>query len=262
MSEDIKNLFIIQNSEKHVSPKYFIHPNAVVHYSIISKENIDVIKKNSKFKIVTREDFVNKDDVTHLIVGKTEEVSIKILYAILKGIFVVEESCKCMYFYVYVLYFVFCFVGIPHYIKTDNKTLAFSFLEKKLQETYEKSIFNNLQKFPRLFDGMNFHILDHNKPYKIYNMEFKKQDLVKLIEVGGGKQLHRAPALRTVEGTFFYPFHIDRNSDLTTCTNYIIYQENQPPQLLYNMKELRHKSSKWLIDCILNFSIITKNITL
>lgn len=87
-------------------------------------------------------------------------------------------------------------------------------------------------------------------------MEISKLDLAFLIEVGGGQLLHRAPALRTVEGKHNYPYHIRRKSDEEVCSNYIIYVENNPPELLYRMKELKHKSSRWLIDCILNFSIL------
>lgn len=119
----------------------------------------------------------------------------------------------------------------------------------------QTSINNSLKKNPRLFHGMNFHICDTNQ-LRIYNLEIKPNDLATLLKVGGGNILYRAPTVRTVETKLLYPFHVDRNSNLSQCANYIIYMLNQPT-LCYNMKELQHKPARWIIDCILNFKILT-----
>lgn len=147
--------------------------------------------------------------------------------------------------------------GICSYSKSNNNLISFKYIPQEFKEACDASLLNNLKKLPKLFDGMTFYISDHNTPCEIYKMKVTKQDLVNLIKAGGGKILYRAPALRTVEGIKFYPYHIERTSDLGMCSNYIIYLESNPPQLLYKMKELRHKSSRWLVDCILNFSILT-----
>lgn len=142
-------------------------------------------------------------------------------------------------------------------MKTQEVKNSFNYFPERFQDILGKSTLNNLRKKPRLFDGMNFYIVDHQKPIRIFGIQLSKSDLMKLIAAGDGKNLHRAPALRTVEDGFFYPYHINRNSDLTVCSNYIIYDEEKPPKLKYNMKELRHKSSRWLIESILSFEIIT-----
>lgn len=128
-------------------------------------------------------------------------------------------------------------------------------MPNKVDLKIREAINNSLQKNPRLFHGMNFHIADTNK-LVIYNLEIKATDLTTLLKIGGGTILYRAPTPRTVESKFLYPYHIERNSSLSQCANYIVYMCN-PPELCYNMKELQHRSATWVIDCILNFKIIT-----
>ena len=114
---------------------------------------------------------------------------------------------------------------------------------------------NKLKQLPKLFDGINFHIIGHKSSVIIHGMKVYKKDIINLIESAGGKVLTRPPAERTADSNVSYPYHVDRSSILSTCCHYIIYNKDNAPQLLYQMKELRHKSSTWLIDCIIKFCV-------
>lgn len=67
--------------------------------------------------------------------------------------------------------------------------------------------------------------------------------------------LHRPPATRTCETEFAHPFFAPIGAGTYRCCNFILFAENNPPSLLYKMNELQHKSSKWLIDCVMKYGI-------
>lgn len=131
------------------------------------------------------------------------------------------------------------------------------FIPNARKDNILKAVENNLLQNPKLFNGMYFYIIDYkNKSHELYGKQFHKNDLALLIEIGGGELLRREPALRVAEGVKNCPFHLKSCPTLKECSYYIIYIEQYKPKLCYNMKELRHKSSRWLLDCILNFEIL------
>lgn len=114
---------------------------------------------------------------------------------------------------------------------------------------------NRLLKNPELFSGINFHITGHKNPIEIHGAVFKKYDLITLISVGGGTILKREPTVRTIESNNSVAYHL-RGTQYSECRHYIIYDHKNPPVLMYSMKELIHRSSEWLINCILEFKFI------
>lgn len=111
---------------------------------------------------------------------------------------------------------------------------------------------NRLLKRPDLFHGINFHITGHKKPVVIHGVSVKQQDLIKLVTCGGGNILKRAPTPGTVENKNAIAYHL-KDTKYKECKYFIIYDHRNPPQLLYNMKELLHKTSEWLLNSILEF---------
>lgn len=114
---------------------------------------------------------------------------------------------------------------------------------------------NRLLKNPELFSGINFHITGHKTPIAIQGATLKRQDLITLVTVGGGTILKREPTVGTVDSTNAIAYHL-KGTRYRECRYYIIYDHREPPVLLYNMKELLHKPSEWLINCILEFQFM------
>lgn len=135
------------------------------------------------------------------------------------------------------------------------KIHPFEYIPEIYKPMITKSIRNNVEHKPKLFDGISFHLIDHDNKIKIYDTYFTKKNLILLIETGGGNVVSRPPNLSTVQNKVFQPYHAQNTEDLKFCCNYIIYDEDIEHELKYNMKELRHKSSKWLVDCILQFEV-------
>ncbi|KAK9696458.1 Ankyrin repeats (3 copies) [Popillia japonica] len=214
-------------------PKVYIDKDIVAYSRKLSRERITFLN-NHGVKFVNELDFRLKNEATHLIM-LDNVLAVEVLLAIVKGIFVVNESWMSI---------------LP------PKVLAFECIPKKYRCAIQNSIENNLQRKPRLFTDINFHIINHESEVEIYNMNVKKTDLRSLIEAGGGKVVLRSPALRTVENEMCLPYHARNSEQLKQCCNYIIYDVHNEPVLMYNMKELQHRSSKWLIDCILQFKIL------
>jgi len=184
-----------------------------------------------------------KKNLTHFVLKNTHKLSFKIMQAMLEGLqFLTEESVND---YIKGEYF----VNIPAHIFIRS--------DAKLNIGIRKAMISALLKLPKLFDGVNFYIEDHVKPVDVYHLKVDKEYLTKLIKAGGGRVLHRAPATRTCEEECVHPFFSKEGSGTYRCCNFIIYAEISPPPqgFLYNMNELLHKSSKWLIDCVIRYEI-------
>lgn len=89
----------------------------------------------------------------------------------------------------------------------------------------------------------------------IQGTTFTRQDLITLVTAGGGTILKREPTVGTVESANAIAYHL-KGTKYVECRYYVIYDHRDPPVLLYNMKELLHKSSEWLVNCILEFKFI------
>lgn len=132
-------------------------------------------------------------------------------------------------------------------------SLNFSYVPT-FKACFKKTLVNKLLGLPPLFDKMSFHVLKH-KPLKIEGMCLTTNDLVEIIKAGGGEVLRREPTPTSVQNTFS-AYHLMEHPDLKKCTNFIIFDEHDPPVLLYSMKELYHKSSKWLVQSVLKHKFI------
>lgn len=111
---------------------------------------------------------------------------------------------------------------------------------------------NTMLNCPKLFDGCSFYI-NHKKEVNIYSLTINEKFLKYLIELGHGRIIQREPTLE--DESLCYPYHTDKKSVFANCNKYIVFNGNEPPKLQYKVKHLRHVSSKWLIDCILKFSL-------
>lgn len=195
------------------------------------------VKKLKQNKIKIEENY-NPKKITHFIMRKNHKISVSILKAMLDGCSIrpqewIDDYLKGNYF-----------IDIPTY----------NFIRlTSLNNGIRKATLNKLLRLPKLFDGMNFFITGHTTAAIIYEMKVSKDSLVAIITSGGGKVLHRAPTTSICEEKVNFPYHASKSN--AKCCNYIIFQEERPPVLMYQMPELKHRSSKWLIDCAVNFTI-------
>lgn len=132
-------------------------------------------------------------------------------------------------------------------------TLNFSYIPT-FKPCFKVALINKLLGLPPLFDKISFHVLKH-KSIKIEGICFTTNDLVEIIKAGGGDVLRREQTPTSVQSTFS-AYHLIEHPNLKMCTNFIIFDENNPPMLLYNMKELCHKSSRWLIESVLKHKFV------
>ncbi|KAL1514247.1 hypothetical protein ABEB36_003534 [Hypothenemus hampei] len=197
---------------------------------------------NLRFKLIVLqvvEKLELKTRLTHFMIKRSHQLSFKIMQAMLEGYqFLTEESANNLAVHNY-------FIDIPNYTFMD---------EDDLNKGIQKAMMSSCLKLPKLFEGINFYILDHKKSIIINKLKVTKEYLSKLITAGGGKELQRAPALRTCETELAHPFFAPEGKTYRCC-NYIIYQDSKIPDLLYKMDELQHRSSKWLIDCVIRYEI-------
>lgn len=133
-------------------------------------------------------------------------------------------------------------------------TLNFDFIPT-FKPCFKAALFNRFLGQPPLFDKMSFHIMKHTKAIVIEELKLTTNDLVELIKIGGGAVLKREPTPSSVQSTIS-AFHLIDHPELKMCTNFIIYDERSKPMLLYCMKELHHKSSRWLIESILRYKFV------
>lgn len=119
---------------------------------------------------------------------------------------------------------------------------------------------------PRLFDGCSFFLRGVFKAPTA-----SKEDLIKLIKLGGGKVLHREPKVKDDDLTLFpsssivtslsrtpeVAYHAPANSTLSCCTEFIIYDSmscDQPKTV--HSPLLRTAPVTWLMDCISSFQLL------
>ena len=119
---------------------------------------------------------------------------------------------------------------------------------------------------PRLLDGCSFFLRGIFKPPTP-----TKQDVIKLIELGGGKILHREPKVRDDDVRSFpsspivtsiscapeVAYHAPANSTLSCCTEFILYDSMScdQPKIVHS-PVLRTAPVTWLMDCISSFELL------
>lgn len=189
---------------------------------------------------------------THLVI-KGKQLSLDILCGILKGLIIYDESSKLLCEF----YFTSCtnaIIIISEMMSSSQNvayTLNFDFVPS-FKRCFKVALLNRFLGQPPLFDKMSFHILKHYKPIIIDGLKLTTNDLVELIKAGGGAVLKREPTPSSVQSNFS-AFHLMDHPELKMCTNFVIFDERDTPKLLYSMKELHHKSSRWLIESILRY---------
>lgn len=178
--------------------------------------------------------------VTHFFIRKTHKISVKIFLAMLNGCLIVPQE------YIDNIIKDNYYIDFPNYVYIDNV---------KLNKGIQKAMLNSLLKMPLLFDGIRFFIHGHKKRIPVNEIKISKDDLSSLITAGGGKILPRAPTPTTCKDFRSFPYHSTQGYSSDRCCHYIIYEEDDPPAPLYQMPDLKHKSSAWFINCIINFGI-------
>lgn len=107
---------------------------------------------------------------------------------------------------------------------------------------------------PELFHGCNFYVAGNK--YVRDGFVFTRQDIIGLIEAGGGKVLKRRPDPEDLSD--LYPYHCQGR--LAKCSNYIIYLES-PLMPEYRFTQLHTLSAQWLLDSIEAFQLDFKSET-
>jgi BRCA1-associated RING domain protein 1 len=98
---------------------------------------------------------------------------------------------------------------------------------------------------PSLFEGCNFYF---HGDFKV----FAKDDLVKLVQLAGGKILRREPKLERLEELMQpSPFHAESN---LKCSHFIVYDENKP-KIIIKHEYLNTLNINWVFNCIDKFKI-------
>lgn len=236
-SEKIKNIFSENITYIDKTEELFYRKKINVYFYYIEESYKQKLTRSKLVRVIKEYD---AKKVTHFFIRKSHKLSLKIMVAMLDGCFMlpqewIDDFLKSDYF-----------VPIPNYNFISNP---------KLNSGIRKAMLNSVMKLPKLFDGINFFIHGHNNTVEIHNLRITKNSLISLITSGGGKILHRAPTPSTCENTFNYPYHSNINGKVSRCCHYLIYEEQNPPTLQYQMAEIKHRTSKWLIDCILNFTM-------
>ncbi|CAH1116762.1 unnamed protein product [Phaedon cochleariae] len=235
MDEDIQKIFINPPSCLERVEHLFCNKKIVPFCYYIENEYENKLKQ---LNIKIQNTYDKK--VTHFILRRTHKLSLKILIALLDGCTIVPQE------------WIDQFLKNDHFIPIPHYSIIFN---KKLNEGIQKALIFKLLKLPKLFDQLNFYIYGHKSVILLYNVKFNKDSLGNLIKSGGGKLLHRAPTPGTCDSVVKYPFHA-RNTTASKCCNYIIFDENSPPELRYQMPEIKHRSSKWLVNCIISYTLL------
>ncbi|XP_045467946.1 BRCA1-associated RING domain protein 1-like [Harmonia axyridis] len=220
-------------------PTVFLTNKIVVYCHSVDETYIDKFSLLENLKICKEFD-VRKPIITHLIVKRTHKISLKILLCLVGGIIIIPQE------------------WVEDLLKGNIKFLIDPILENcpELSKGIKDGIWNQLLNKPKLFDGINFYVEGPETDINIYNLSISKDFLRLLISTGGGVNLKRAPAPRTIGEVKCFPYHATSKSTIFGCNYIIIFNDNHPPKLQYKMRELQHKSSKWLIDCVINFKLV------
>lgn len=232
----IRKIFEEQFQEKELIEKLFCSKKFTPFCYYIDK---GYTQKLQEAKVKIEENYAAKK-VSHFIIRKTHKPSVKIFVALLEGCTIIPQEC------------INDFLKGNYFIPVPTYTFLYN---NELNAAIQKGMMNSLLKLPSLFDGIKFAITGHKSPVKVNDIKLNKESLVELIKAGGGVVLHRAPTPRTCENAMNFPYH-SNITKTSRCCHYIIYEENNPPMLTYQMSEIKHRSSKWLLNCITSFTIL------
>ncbi|KAH1015555.1 hypothetical protein HUJ05_013263 [Dendroctonus ponderosae] len=155
--ENSKSFNEMFKSPEEIYPKVFnvFLPGKVSLYCHSIDEAIKAKLEGCKhINVVNKVD--TKKVLTHFVIKKSHKLSLKIMQAMLEGLqFLnqedVDDYIKGQYF-----------INIPQHTFFTNK---------ELNDGVQKAMMSAILKLPKLFDGVNFHIEDHNKRVNVYNLE-------------------------------------------------------------------------------------------
>lgn len=249
--------FLKENKQKSkLIPTVFIREVIRVYIDDLDEFMEDRLEE---IYVVTFDHFVQYEDVTHYIINDDENyMTMGYLVALLKGVFIVSRDCEHLILsrIFRINTFFFPFTGIPPTAQENWLIDTLDYVPDDLKENIFRACENTYLNRPRLFSGMWFYVLDEPAEHQIYDMKLTKTDLITLIEAGGGFALRRKPTLPRIVENIFYPYHANIGDTKSECCHYIIYN-NLSDEEFFDSPRLRHKSSKWLIDCILDFVIVS-----
>ncbi|XP_044756176.1 BRCA1-associated RING domain protein 1-like isoform X2 [Coccinella septempunctata] len=237
--KDLLDIIANMETKKQLrKPQVFLKNRIIAYCHSIDEEYRDKFLALKNCKIISDFD-VKKSEITHLIVKKSHKVSFKILLCLISGVIIVQQD------------------WVEDILNGSTKFLTHPVLETfpELSDGIRMGIINELLNKPKLFDGINFYLEGPDSVVDIYNLHITKDFLRVLISAGGGINLKRAPAPRTIQEIKCFPYHATQASTVFGCNYIIIFNDNHPPTLQYKMRELQHKSCKWLIDCVINFKL-------
>ncbi|CAH0549883.1 unnamed protein product [Brassicogethes aeneus] len=231
--------FLLKDHEINDVTKVVAFPTKITLYAhSIDPSYVKQLKRNKSFNFVNKF-ALNKMDVSHIVVKKSHNLSSKILAAIVHGVHFLTET------------------DVPN---LNPETLSSKILNKEyfdnhpdLNRGIQKSIMNKMLNRPKLFDGCSFFLM-HNKSTIVNSVEITEHFLKYIIELGGGKLLVRMPSIDN-KGILNYPFHTNKTSNFASCSSFVVFNDDDPPLLQYKVSHVRHVSSKWLIKCVIQFSL-------
>lgn len=233
----IKQIFHTHIGNTERVEELFLSKKISAYCYYIEDKYIDQLKSLRNVKI--EHTFLPKK-VSHFFIRTTHKPSVNIFSAMLSGCTIVPQE------------WIENIINDNYFLNIPKFTFV---LNKDLNSGLQQAMINSYLKLPKLFDGIKFYVHGHKNKISVGQLKITKEEILKLISDGGGKTLPRAPTPSTCEDFKNFPYHSNKENQVSRCCHYIIYEENDPPAPLYQMADLKHKSSKWLIDCIINFNI-------
>ena len=108
-------------------------------------------------------------------------------------------------------------------------------------------------QLPGLFDGCSFY----------FHGEFRqptppREDLVRLVTLGGGSVLHREPTVDMVnQSAVSVPYHAHVTSSLANCSHYVVSADERDVTAVAGDRLCRVPPS-WIMTCIAQFQLVDK----
>ncbi|XP_046846861.1 ankyrin repeat domain-containing protein 31-like [Xenia sp. Carnegie-2017] len=186
------------------------------------------------------------ESVTHIVISADENGycprTMKYMYGLLTGKWIVN--------------FEWVMLSLPQQQWLDETVYEVKGSSASTIDAAKKARLNMLQQMPRLLDGCSFYLRGTFNPPTL-----KKNDLIKLINLGGGKVLHREPKIKDDDMAGSrkpeVPYHAQKNSSLSCCTEFILFDSlsTDSPKVVYS-PFIKTAPVKWLMDCISSFKLL------
>jgi len=108
-------------------------------------------------------------------------------------------------------------------------------------------------QLPGLFDGCSFYFDgDFDEPTP------PREDLVRLVTLGGGDVLHREPTVDMIDqSAVSVPYHAPLTSSLANCSHYVVSADERDVTLVTGGRLCRVPPS-WIMSCVAEFRLVDK----